>query len=288
MGKNASDWILRATGSHKLERIEAFFTGSAYGMHRHDTYAIGRTLSGVQSFLYRGGERHSLPGGTMVLHPDEAHDGHAGTGDGFHYRMMYVEPALVQRILGGKPLPFIKGGLSNDPRLYAASEVLLRSMDCPIDALEEDDALFDLAHALNAAAGVAARPQHFDYPAAERARAYLHGALERTVTLDELAEHSGRDRWSLSRDFRLLFGTSPYRYLVMRRLDLAKTLLLQGQSLVNAALAAGFSDQSHMTRHFIKTFGIAPARWLKMRGVTPVAPAPAAPRSTGTALRSPG
>ena len=47
---------------------------SGYGLHRHDTYAIGCTLAGVQSFHYRRGLRHSLPGGVLVLHPDEAHD----------------------------------------------------------------------------------------------------------------------------------------------------------------------------------------------------------------------
>lgn len=266
MTKPRTDWIHHASGSGRLERIEAYFAGSAYDLHRHDTYAIGRTLAGVQSFLYRGSERHSLPGATIVLHPDEPHDGHAGTDVGFQYRMMYVEPALIQQILGGKALPFIKGGISTDPRLYAATNTLLQSMGRPMDALEEDDALFDLAHALNAVSGTPKQQQHFDYRAAEMAREFIHGTLDRTVTLDELAEHSGRDRWSLSRDFRLLFGTSPYRYLTMRRLDLVKTLVIHGHTLVNAALAAGFSDQSHMTKHFSKTFGMTPSRWLKAAG----------------------
>lgn len=269
MGKQLADWIHRAPSSQGLERIEAYFAGSAYALHRHDTYAIGRTLSGVQSFFYRGGERHSLPGATMVLHPDEAHDGQAGTDAGFHYRMMYVEPALIQQILGGQPLPFIKGGISDDPRLRAATSRLLLSMDSPVDALEADDALFDLAHALNAVAGSGQGARHVDYRAAEKAREFIHAALGQSVTLDQLALHSGRDRWSLSRDFRLLFGTSPYRYLTMRRLDLFKQLLIQGHALVDAALAAGFADQSHMTRHFSKTYGLAPARWLKMRGLAP-------------------
>ena len=95
--------LRRAPRTAGLERIEAYFGGRGYEMHRHDTYAIGRTLSGVQSFHYRRGLRHSLPGGTLVLHPDEAHDGQAGTDAGFRYRMLYVEPALVQRMLGGQP-----------------------------------------------------------------------------------------------------------------------------------------------------------------------------------------
>jgi len=70
-------------------------------MHRHDTYGIGHTPSGVQSFKYRRGSTHSRPGHTMVLHPDEAHDGQAGTGEGFQYRMIYVQPAPFQGVLGG-------------------------------------------------------------------------------------------------------------------------------------------------------------------------------------------
>lgn len=260
-----NDWFLRAPDVGGLQRFEAFFSGHGYDLHRHDTYAIGHTLAGVQSFQYRGGWRHSLPGATIVLHPDEAHDGEAGTESGFQYRMMYIEPALIQQMLGGQALPFIKTGLSNDPRLFAATGALLRSLDCPLDPLEEQDALFDLAQAMSTVSGAPGKRSGFDYVAAQRAREYIHGALDRTVTLDELAQHSGRDRWSLSRDFRLLFGTSPYRYLTMRRLDMVRALLIQGQSLVSAALIAGFTDQSHMTRQFGKTYGLSPARWMNMQ-----------------------
>lgn len=260
-----NDWFLRAPDVGGLQRFEAFFAGHGYDLHRHDTYAIGHTLAGVQSFQYRGGWRHSLPGATIVLHPDEAHDGEAGTESGFQYRMMYIEPALIQQMLGGQALPFIKTGLSNDPRLFAATGALLRSLDCPLDPLEEQDALFDLAQAMSMVSGAPGKRSSFDYVAAQRAREYIHGALDRTVTLDELAQHSGRDRWSLSRDFRLLFGTSPYRYLTMRRLDMVRALLIQGQSLVSAALIAGFTDQSHMTRQFSKTYGLSPARWMNMQ-----------------------
>lgn len=150
---NRSDWLVRAPESGKLERIEAYFSGHGYSAHRHDTYAIGFTLSGVQSFNYRHSKRHSQPGGTIVLHPDEVHDGEAGTSDGFHYRMSYIEPSLIQQVLGGRPLPFIEGGLSNDPRLNIATRRLLNTLEHRLDPLEEDDAIYYVAQALAVAAG---------------------------------------------------------------------------------------------------------------------------------------
>ena len=83
------------------------------------------------------------------------------------------------------------------------------------------------------------------------------------MTLDTLAEASGLDRWQLCRDFRSLYGTSPYRYLTMRRLDWARRLMLSGHSIADSALTAGLFDQSHMARHFTTTYGVSPARWLK-------------------------
>ncbi len=257
------DWAIFAQKT-KLERMEAYFNGFGFEPHRHDTYAVGRTLAGVHSFRYRNGMRHSLPGGTLVIHPDELHDGEAGSNEGFHYRILYIEPALLQQVLGGISLPFIPSGISRDPRLFAASQTFMQGMDCTIDPLEEEDAIYDLAQALAAVAGVHKRRRALDYFAAERAREYIHSALESTITLDELEKASGRDRWSLSRDFRALYGTSPYRYLTMRRLDQVRLQLLSGKTLIEASLGTGFSDQSHMTRHFKKAYGIPPARWLEM------------------------
>ncbi len=256
----------RAEPFEGVERIEAWFQGKAYGMHRHDTYAIGRTLSGVQCFSYRRGQCNSLPGNTIVLHPDEPHDGQAGTDEGFRYRMIYVEPALFQNILGGRPLPFLEGGVTTDPRLGAATAALLQHVDCTFEPLEQSDALADLANALAAVAGTLGRRPRGDYVAARRAREYLHANCARVVTLDELEAATGRDRWSLSHDFRTFYGTSPYRYLTMRRLDGVRRMLLAGRSLAYAAVAAGFADQSHMTRHFSKAFGLTPGRWLQVAG----------------------
>lgn len=245
--------------------MEAYFAGNAYGMHRHDTYAIGLTLGGVQRFHYRGTVADGLPGTAIVLHPDEPHDGGAGTEAGFHYRMAYLEPSRIQAALGGKSLPFISGGVSSDARLVAAVRGLLRDLASPMERLEYDDAVFEVAHALDVAAGKTRRPRLLDYRSAERARAMLDASLDNApISLAEIEREVGRDRWSITRDFRRAFGASPHRYVVMRRLGRAKAALESGKSLADAAASAGFADQAHMTRHFHRAFGLTPARWRRL------------------------
>ncbi len=258
-----SDWVIRSTMPGGVERIEAWFGGHGYDPHRHDTYSIGRTLAGVQSFHYKGALRHGVPGNTLVLHPDEVHDGMAGTEMGFRYRMAYIDPALIQNVLGGEPLPFIAGGLSCDPRLYNASEAFVQGLDHALETLQAQDALYDLAMALRAVGGKPRGRKRLDYRAAERARGFIMEHLHLGITLEMLEQASGRERWSLSRDFRALYGTSPYRFVTLRRLDCFRRLILDGFTLVDAALAAGFHDQSHMTRHFTRTYGVPPLRWLE-------------------------
>ena len=258
----SSNWVFHAPG--KSERIEAFFFGIAFAPHRHDTYAIGRTMSGVQSFDYRGTARHSEPGHTLVLHPDEKHDGRAGTDFGFQYRVVYIEPSLIQSVLGGKPLPFVEGGISLNPLLYVATGRFLDNIDHPLEALEYEDAIYDLANALDVVSGSGREKRtNFNFKAVSHAQQYLADhALDR-ITLDDLEKVAGYDRWKLSRDFRTLFGTSPYRYQLMRRLQKARLMMASGQSMSRVAVDCKFSDQSHMIRHFKKTYGITPKQWLK-------------------------
>src|SRR5437763_16650055 len=106
-GDGTREYMRLGRGAHGLERVEWRFVGQAFSPHRHDTYAIGLTLAGVQTFRYRGERRVCRPGECHVLYPDEVHDGAAGGADGFAYTILHIDPALIQRALGGAPLPFV-------------------------------------------------------------------------------------------------------------------------------------------------------------------------------------
>ncbi len=105
-----------------------------------------------------------------------------------------------------------------------------------------------------------------DHSALERARAFLDSrrAIVRSVELEAI---TGLSRYELARQFRISYGTSPYRYSLMRRLEFARTRLGGGVPLGEIALAAGFVDQAHFTRMFRSAFGVTPGRYARLRNV---------------------
>src|SRR5205823_10253349 len=112
--------VRAGTSRPGFERAEANFSTMRFAPHRHDSYAIGITLRGVQSFGYRGTTQHSETGCAFVIHPDEKHDGRAGTDQGFGYRIIYIAPRLISEALRGLPLPFVKDAVTHDTRLHRA------------------------------------------------------------------------------------------------------------------------------------------------------------------------
>ncbi|MHC8491560.1 AraC family transcriptional regulator [Thalassospira sp. SM2505] len=261
--------FIAAPTSDGIERIEAQFYGNMFSPHRHDTYALGITMQGVQTFNYRGEFRASNPGNVIILHPDELHDGGAGTDDGLQYRMLYLEPALLRSGLDREsdPLPFVGEPVINDRVLWAILASVLGELESDVDPLLRDQFVADIAQRLSQHARAPLKQPRFN--AADRmdqVRAFLEDNFDRPVQSNELEQIAGMDRFRLIRHFRARFGTTPYRYLMMRRLQKARALMALGQPLAGIAAETGFSDQSHFNRHFRQTYGVSPGRWASLLG----------------------
>ena len=253
-----------------VELFRAWFAGEAYERHRHDTYAIGVTDSGVQVFDYRGAVRVSMPGQVVALYTDEPHDGRAGSREGFGYRIVYVEPSRLAdavRVVRGRPssLPFVDDVVSTNPTL---SHALARGFRTTLDAFAADDLIVELAEGLIAGARgpQPAVARRVDVRAVERARQFLDAEKLRVVRSSELEAITGLTRFDLARQFRIRFGTSPHRYLVMRRLDVARERIRERRRLIDVADETGFADQAHFTRTFKAAFGLTPARYRALCG----------------------
>lgn len=251
-----------------VELLRAWFGGRAFARHRHDTYAIGLTEVGVQMFDYRGRVERSTPGQVVVLHPDEAHDGRAGGDEGFGYRIVYVDPARIAaaaRAIRGRPtpLPFARAPVSRNPTLARA---VTAAFQVGPEPLALDALVLRLAEGLiegDPGAPPTGALGRLDHVALDRARAFLDGRGT-VVRSAELESVTGLSRYELARQFRARYGTSPYRFSVMRRLDVARRRLRDGAPLAELALSAGFADQAHFTRMFRSAYGVTPGRYARL------------------------
>ena len=98
-------------------------------------------------------------------------------------------------------------------------------------------------------------------------RPSLHSGIE------EIAACCSLSTGYVARVFRQETGTNLHHFHVLVGLHKAKALLRDGRRVVEAALEAGFCDQAHLTREFVKTFGMTPgafrSAWTRARPVTP-------------------
>src|SRR5215475_10534136 len=262
-----ADRLEFAPASEGLLRLEACLAAHAYRPHRHDTYAIGITLAGVQRYNYRKSRRESLPGEVVVLHPDELHDGEAGTEIALLYRILYIRPEAIREALGARArsLPFVRDGHSKDRRLAKAVLGAVEDFSRPLAPLELDEAVLDVAEALLAldrdVASKRGRPSGVP-TVVRRARELLDEVGAGSITSRDLEFATGLSRFELARHFRCAFGTTPHRYLLMRRLECAREMVCNPRMrLAEIATATGFADQAHFTRQFRKAFGFTPGLW---------------------------
>ena len=94
------------------------------------------------------------------------------------------------------------------------------------------------------------------------ARNTLERNLGQEVCIENLAKACGLSVSHFSRAFRRSTGLAPHRWIMRRRVEVAKEMVLEGaMPLAEIALACCFSDQSHFTRVFSSITGVTPGRW---------------------------
>jgi AraC-like DNA-binding protein len=237
------------SGVAGLETLEAQDLRLQYDRHFHDTYAFGIVLRGVERCSVGRKLNFYEPGTVPMFNPGEVHDGGPATPEGWSYRMVYVDTALVA---GERAFP------SQARRDALARQRVLELFDA-IDSGTElgiEEALVGALETL-----LDSRPPVAD-PRVNlaRVRERIDEECCEPLRLRDLCALAGLSATRLLRAFAAAYGLTPHRYQQSRRIAKARKLVLSGMRLAEIAVACGYADQSHLNRWFLRVHGTTPGR----------------------------
>ena len=272
-----------------------------YAEHFHAAFSFGLILDGGTCFTLMGQQRHkALKGDIALIAPGIPHRCNPLEGKPRSYRMAYFEANwFAQHIcapLGIADVYAVTQPVVTDAALYAQG---VAALEAYCNGEDRAEALFvDMFTRLQASYGCLAsiteanhkadlpataaaaaanllltahcttnnetcQPDKYNTP--DHAPNYAPDHAPDHAPVTSLAQRAGLRRESFSRAFRRTAGLPPKAWLHCLRLEKARALLRQGKSITEAALAAGYADQSHFHRMFVKFYSVTPGCYQRGR-----------------------
>ncbi|MBZ9604601.1 AraC family transcriptional regulator [Phyllobacterium chamaecytisi] len=248
-----------------IEVVEAA-TNHAFPRHSHEQYGIGVIHQGAQKSYSGRGQVEAGPGDIITVNPGEVHDGMPIGDAGRSWRMLYFDPAVISEAIDDmnegaiKTREFIRPVMSdaNVANVFQRLFSIMTTANSP--ELQREELLLQLLPTI-----IRERNEQDGsiraFAAIHRARNLIDDEPTIPVTLADLARTSGLSRFQVLRGFVNATGFTPHAYLMQRRIDLARRLIANGSPLADAAATSGFADQSHMTRLFVRKYGLSPGAY---------------------------
>jgi AraC-like DNA-binding protein len=256
MRERVRAWRPDVPGVHEV--LHAEFVEHAYPAHTHEEGALLRIDTGEVAYGLDGAARRAPAGTVTLLPPHVAHDGRAASPGGFRKRVVYLDAGWLPAEVVGRSVdsPVVPG-------LAPAARVLHAVIGRPGDELEAETALARIREAVLAHLRRARPRALVDDRLARRLRDLLDENTVAGLRLADAATVLGTTSAVLARSFVRAYGITPHRYLTGRRVDRARHLLTAGLAPAEAAVASGFYDQAHLTRHFRGLLGTTPAAYAR-------------------------
>ncbi|GGR02493.1 AraC family transcriptional regulator [Streptomyces pilosus] len=243
-----------------VEVFHARFTEYAYPMHVHDAWTLLIVDDGAVRYDLDRHE-HGTPHDTVsLLPPHVPHNGAPATAGGFRKRVLYLDGSRLGDDLIGAAVdrPDLR-----DPVLRRRVGQVHAALVRPGDELEAESRLTLVGerlreHLRSREAGAAPRR---DPVLARRLRELLDARVVEGLALAEAGALLSAHPAHLVRAFSTAYGIAPHQYLMSRRVGRARRMLLEGWPVSGVAVATGFYDQAHLTRHFRRLVGVTPGRY---------------------------
>ena len=250
-----------------LSLMLADFKTQEYAPHHHDAMVIAVTEAGGSMIKSRGTVEKASASALLALNPAEAQSSWMGASQRWCYRSFYLEQPAIDAVTDGVGIggvPYFTTNLFPDRDLVRGFLSLHRAIQAGEGALRERELLIGTFGNLISRHGSNRRPVEpapWDRARLKLAVDLIQSSLGGNLLLEDLSAALGFTQYQLIRFFKRMTGLTPHAYVTQLRLDAARRHLAAGLPIREAALAAGFYDQSALTRYFKRTYGVTPSEF---------------------------
>ncbi len=265
--------LWRPPGMQNLELLHATYVHQTFPRHAHDGFAVGGIEQGALGFYYRGENVVADPGVINLANPGEIHTGQAEAESGWTYRMFYMPADQLQAAADemsprSADFPFFEKGVIHDRLLAEKIHALHMALETGgLSRLEKESRFLDMLTSLIA--------RHADAPPdapetvnaareISRAKDYIAACYAKDISLEELASIACLSPFHFAREFKKTLGLPPHTYLIQTRVKKSREMIAAGKPIAQTAIDTGFTDQSHLTRHFKRITGVTPGQYSKI------------------------
>ena len=272
MNKENRFQFINSEKSENITVLDATMSDFSYSKHAHEEYSLGVTLQGRQDFFCQNSFHQSASGNVLIFNPEDVHDGHSGGEQALKYKMLYIHPDEFRplfRSLGYQQSSILRLSQPMADNPILRHQILRLSstiQQANYSKIEFESGLFQIAQSLVAMSGnldLGTQNSKRIDQLLLRARDYILASLEHNISIDDIANVANMSKFHFIRQFRQQFGITPHQYVLSCRVNLARRIIESGKSLNQAAFEAGFSDDSHLSRHFKRIYGLTPKRFQK-------------------------
>jgi AraC-like DNA-binding protein len=249
--------------------LRAAFGTLSFAPHIHDELVIAVTEGGAGRCISRGVAEIGTARSIMVFNPGEPHSGGVVGAKAWRYRGLYLNDRILQLLRVASDhhpgaTPYFRSMVVEDPALAALLVAAHETIEQHEARLARESlflaALVKLIERHGAREATPPPLGHERGPV-QRALGLMRANFADDLSLDDLAACAALSPFHFVRSFRRATGLPPHAYLTQLRLDRARALLVEGRSATDVALAVGFYDQSHLTKHFKRAYGITPGQY---------------------------
>lgn len=235
-----------------------------YKKHSHEEYSLGVVDAGSSFFWYEGKTTGVNPQTIVLIPPGLVHSCNPQPHDQWQYKMLFIEAGWLQRFFASRGLPAlcqpVVTNLANSP--YIALSSMLGCLTKAVSPLEKEaDIMAFFEQAIQGMGKVKKWNKIKELPKLKIIKEYLKNNYRKRITLEDLAQVSGLNKFNIIRSFKEEFSIPPHTYQTLLRVNYAKKLLRQNKQITEVAYRTGFYDQSHFHKVFKSQTGVTPEKY---------------------------